>query len=83
MSFFLKNRRQKTASESSSCKYPRRLEDREGADDSSEDEDNNCGHPKPQVPPGAEGVFPPEGVGGASGGHCPDSSHADDYMSVS
>lgn len=75
-----KNRRQKTASESSSSKYPRRLEDREGVDDSSEDEDN-CGHPKLQVPPGAEGVFPPEGVGGASGGHCPDSSHADDYMS--
>lgn len=35
------------------------------------------------MPTGAEGVFPPEGVGGASGGLCPDSSHADDYMSVS
>ncbi|KAG0724456.1 hypothetical protein GWK47_005116 [Chionoecetes opilio] len=75
-----KNRRQKTASESSSSKYPRHLEDRERGDDSSEDEDGNC-RPKHQVPPGAEGVFPPEGVGGASGGLCPDPSHAQDSVS--
>ncbi|XP_045110636.1 uncharacterized protein LOC123504292 [Portunus trituberculatus] len=76
-----KNRRQKTASESSSSKYPRHLEDRERGDDSSEDEDNNCVRPKHQVPLGSEGVFPPEGVGGASGGIRPDPSHTHDSVS--
>lgn len=79
----MQNRRQKTASESSSSKYPRHLEDRERGDDSSEDEDNNCGRPKHQVPLGSEGVFPPEGVGGASGGIRPNPSHAHDSVSVS
>ncbi|XP_053642790.2 uncharacterized protein [Cherax quadricarinatus] len=79
-----KNRRQKTASESSSCRYSRRSEDREAGEESSGDEaivDNRC-RLLAQSPHATEHTFPPEGVGGASGGIDPDiSNNVEDSMS--
>lgn len=66
-----KNRRQKTSSESSSSRYPRRSEDREGGGEGSGDENPyHCPLPSPHSTlstHSAEHSFPPEGVGGASG----------------
>lgn len=86
LSSFQKNRRQKTASESSSCRYSRRSEDREGGEESSGDEavGDNRSRLLAQSPRSAEHTFPPEGVGGATGGIGPDCSNdIDDSMSVS
>lgn len=85
------NRRQKTASESSSSRYSRRSEEREGEGSSGDEGAVEVPYRRLEQSPhstlsthSAEHTFPPEGVGGAKGGHGPDCNHdIEDSMSVS
>ncbi|XP_027209700.1 myb-like protein X isoform X3 [Penaeus vannamei] len=85
-----KNRRQKTASESSSSRYSRRSEEREGEGSSGDEGAVEVPYRRLEQSPhstlsthSAEHTFPPEGVGGAKGGHGPDCNHdIEDSMST-